>query len=126
VNKLDITAVLLLLLLILIAYIVFSLPLFLGLLIMGRPHPILKVGLVTLLAMVINAAVLALFDAFMGPFAFLVTTLITVFFYREMFHIKAWKAFFVYILQIVFSGVIYFVALTLGLSVVVLSFLPFI
>lgn len=122
----DIIAVLVLILLIIVAYLIFSLPLFLGLLVMGRPHPVLKVGLVNLLALIINAAVLALFGRFIEGFGLIVTTIITVLFYREMFHIKAWKAFIVYVLQIVFSAVIYLIALAAGISFAALGFLSFV
>jgi uncharacterized membrane protein len=113
--------ILIIILAFLILYILFALPLYLGLLLMGRHQSIFKVGIVTFLAVLINGAVIFLFSGFLrstGFIGMLIPFLITVLFYREMFKIKFWRAFFVLILQYIFAAVIYFIAVIFGITAI--------
>lgn len=102
-----------------IAYILFALPLFIGLLLMGKPHGIIKVGIVNFLAILINIAVLFVLGGFMrglGLIGMILPFIITMLFYREMFKIKFFRAFFVLILQYIFGVIIYIGAAAFGLG----------
>lgn len=102
-----IVKILLLILLFLLAFIIFSLPLFFGLLIMGRPHSLFKTGMVNFIVILISSLAMLFLPNSIKHFSYIIIAILAVIIYRESFRLKWWKALFVYMIQALITYIMY-------------------
>lgn len=101
-----------LIIIVFLTLIVSTLPLYFAVKILGGKTSFLK----TLLIMIIASIVTTLITAFF-PFGSFIAFIILIFIYREAFRLKWIKAFFAWLLQLLFVALISILLLILGVSV---------
>lgn len=106
-------------LIIILIFIISSLPLYFAVKILRGKTSFLKAILITLITGIIVSAIEFTFKIWGGLIAFL----ILIFIYREAFRLKWWKAIFVWILQLIFIVLLYLILSFLNLISLEISFL---
>jgi len=108
----GLTAILILLL----AIIVWSLPLYITVKLLGGRTSILKALGVNILIAIIVLAINAFLNFWTGIVIFILTILV----YRELFKLKWWKAFVVWLIQGIIGTIVYTVLVLLGVTMLLL------
>jgi len=107
------------LLIVVLVFLISALPLHFAVKILGGKTSFFKTAFVTLLTGVIAGAVKQVFR-FWG---WLLAFIIIIWIYHEAFRLKWFKAFLAWLMQFIFLGIFYFLAIILGITLIVASFI---